>query len=526
VVALLMILATLITWFFNARRRAQRELDRFFTLTNDLFCIASFDGHFKRVNPAWEKTFGYTREELVARPFEEFLHPDDLEKTRQEFAREHHGLRTISFENRYRCKDGSYRWLLWNAHPVIEEQLVYASARDLTDRKQMEERLRQSEERIRLMLENIEDYAIFMLDLGGRIVSWNTGAERIHGYRAEEIVGQSFSRFYPEDKIRERFPEQLLVMAAEKGRSEDEGWRVRGDGARFWANAVINAIRTTQGELLGFVKVTRDITDRKEADERIQKLNEELKARADLLEEANRELESFSYSVSHDLRAPLRHIHGFVELLQKSRINEEDESSRRYLNIISRAAKEMGRLIDDLLAFSRTGRAEMHLVEIEMREIIDQIIHEREMECGGRRVTWEIKPLPRVAGDPRLLRLVWTNLLDNALKYTRPREEARIEIGQLLRDSDHAAGRELVFYVRDNGVGFDMQYASKLFGVFQRLHRAEDFEGTGIGLANVQRIIHRHGGRVWAEARVDSGATFYFSLPITDPHPILDQGHV
>jgi signal transduction histidine kinase len=263
------------------------------------------------------------------------------------------------------------------------------------------------------------------------------------------------------------------------------------------------------------LSLRREMTVRKQIEEHVLKLNGELKQRADLLEVANKELESFSYSVSHDLRAPLRHIHGFVELLQKSPVLDKDESSRRYMSVISKAAKEMGRLIDDLLAFSRTGRAEMHPVKIDMREMIDQIIQERVPECKGRRVTWEIKPLSTVAGDPNLLRLVWTNLLDNALKYTRPRPEARIEIGQIAGDGNGSAGRETVFYVRDNGVGFDMRYATKLFGVFQRLHRAEDFEGTGIGLANVQRIIRRHGGRVWAEGQVDSGATFYFSLPLT-----------
>jgi light-regulated signal transduction histidine kinase (bacteriophytochrome) len=212
-------------------------------------------------------------------------------------------------------------------------------------------------------------------------------------------------------------------------------------------------------------------------------------------------------------------------LLQKSPALLGDESSHRQMNIIAKAAKEMGRLIDDLLALSRTGRAEMHPIKIDLRKMIDQIIQDRAAECQNRRVTWEIKPLSMVAGDPGLLRLVWTNLLDNALKYTRQRQEAKIEIGQIAADGGNSAGHEVVFYVRDNGVGFDMDYASKLFGVFQRLHRAEDFEGTGIGLANVQRIIHRHGGRVWAEAQVDSGATFYFSLPLTVSQPPASDDH-
>ena len=185
------------------------------------------------------------------------------------------------------------------------------------------------------------------------------------------------------------------------------------------------------------------------------------------------------------------------------------------MNVISRAAKQMGRLIDDLLAFSRTGRVEMRLVKVDMREMVDQVIRDLEMECAGRKITWDIKPLNKVAGDPSLLRLVWTNLLDNAVKYTRQREEAKIEIGQMDDNHNGADVNEVVYYVRDNGVGYDTRYATKLFGVFQRLHRAEDFEGTGIGLANVQRIIHRHGGRVWSEAQVDIGATFYFSLPET-----------
>ena len=184
------------------------------------------------------------------------------------------------------------------------------------------------------------------------------------------------------------------------------------------------------------------------------------------------------------------------------------------MNVIAKAAREMGLLIDDLLAFSRTGRAEMHLIPVNMRELVEPCIRSLETETAGRRITWNVRPLSPVEGDPGLLRLVWTNLLDNALKYTRPRAEAKIEIGQEAGGGVTGESGQVVYYVRDNGVGFDMHYASKLFGVFQRLHRSEDFEGTGIGLANVQRIVHRHGGKVWAESRVEGGATFFFSLPV------------
>jgi signal transduction histidine kinase len=225
------------------------------------------------------------------------------------------------------------------------------------------------------------------------------------------------------------------------------------------------------------------------------------------LESANRELEAFSYSVSHDLRSPLRHIDGFVGLLRRHAGPSMDEKAIGYLEVISQSAKQMGRLIDDLLAFSRMGRVEMRASHVSLNRLVIEAQRELQVDTDGRSIVWNIGALPEVTGDPAMLRLVVTNLISNALKYTRTRDEARIEIGSA------NGGNEAVFFVRDNGVGFDMRYAKKLFGVFQRLHRAEEFEGTGIGLANVRRIIQRHGGRTWAEGAVDTGAAFYFSLP-------------
>ncbi len=241
-------------------------------------------------------------------------------------------------------------------------------------------------------------------------------------------------------------------------------------------------------------------------------LIDHLREQAAQLEAANQELEAFSYSVSHDLRAPLRHVEGFTDLL--IRTNPAEPLRGQHLQRISDAAVRMGRLIDSLLTFSRMGRAELRRLPVQLDRLLAEAQHELGAEAEGRAVEWQLHPLPEVVGDPDLLRLVFVNLLSNALKYARDRQPARIEVGLL-----PAAPAEVVVFVRDNGVGFDMQYRDKLFGVFQRLHHADEFEGVGIGLANVRRIIHRHGGRTWAEGRLDEGATFYFALPAAPSPP-------
>jgi light-regulated signal transduction histidine kinase (bacteriophytochrome) len=225
------------------------------------------------------------------------------------------------------------------------------------------------------------------------------------------------------------------------------------------------------------------------------------------LEESNKELEAFSYSVSHDLRAPLRHISGFVSVLREDLQPDLAENNRHSLDVIIDSATRMGLLIDNLLSFSHVGRAEMCFAQVETDSLMREVLREVQVETKGRVIVWEVGPLPEVFGDRAMLKQVWLNLVSNAIKYTRRREQATIRIGA------HARTDEVEFFVDDNGAGFNMNYAEKLFGVFQRLHRAEDFEGTGIGLANVRRIVARHGGRTWAEGKVDAGATFHFTLP-------------
>jgi K+-sensing histidine kinase KdpD len=251
-----------------------------------------------------------------------------------------------------------------------------------------------------------------------------------------------------------------------------------------------------------------EVEQRKQQEDEIRKLNQKLANRAAELESSNKELESFAYSVSHDLRAPLRHVVGFSELLQKQAASLLDDKSQRYIKTILDSAKKMGKLIDDLLSFSRIGRAETKRSLVNLEQLVKDVVSEIEQETRGREIAWKFDALPVCYGDRSMLMLVLVNLVSNAVKFTRMRTRAEIEIGCADGDND-----DLEVFVRDNGAGFDMQYANKLFGVFQRLHRADEFEGTGIGLATVQRIIHRHGGKVRAEGAVDQGATFYFSLP-------------
>ena len=252
----------------------------------------------------------------------------------------------------------------------------------------------------------------------------------------------------------------------------------------------------------------KEIAERKRAEAEIKALNKDLEFHVIQLESANKELESFSYSVSHDLRAPLRHISGYVELLLKNASSALDEKSLRYLTTISESAKRMGLLIDDLLTFSRIGRVEMQKTVFSLEQLVEEVVGDLEHETNGREIVWERGPLPDVYGDRSLMKLVFLNLIANAIKFTAPRKQAKIQIGTASGGDD-----ETVVFVRDNGVGFNIKYADKLFGVFQRLHAADQFEGTGIGLANVQRIIHRHGGKTWAEGEVDGGAAFYVSIP-------------
>jgi PAS domain S-box-containing protein len=379
----------------------------------------------------------------------------------------------------------------------VEQELL--QSRDELE-KEVAERTQQAS------LLNLTHDTIFVRDMSDIITYWNRGAEELYGWSAQEAVGK-----HSQQLLQAEFPIPIEEVRAEllrTGRWEGELRKTKADGSGVVVASRWSLRQDEQGRPLAILETNNDISDRKRREEEIRKLNVELGKRTSDLEATNKELESFAYSVSHDLRAPLRHMVGFTELLQKHLASTLDEKSLRYMRIILESAKKMGTLIDDLLAFSRIGRAETRETMVNLEQLVKEVLTDMQQETEGRNIAWKIGTLPKLFGDRSMLRLALVNLISNAVKFTRTHPQAEIEIGSLEKKEEG-----VVVFVRDNGVGFDMKYAHKLFGVFQRLHQSDSFEGTGIGLATVQRIIHRHGGRVWAESLVNRGATFFFSVP-------------
>jgi PAS domain S-box-containing protein len=374
-------------------------------------------------------------------------------------------------------------------------------ARDITDRKQAEEDLREKA--------SILDWAqVLVRDLDARIVMWNRGAEKLYGYSKEEAVGK-----LSHELLQSKFPlplEQIEQQLRQNDRWEGELIHRRKDGGTVVVSSVWVLHRDAKGLPSRILEANTDITEQKSAERELQKLNQDLEgrviARTAQLEAAKNELEAFTYSVSHDLRAPLRHIAGFCGILMEDCAPQLDADARHHLTRIQEGTRRMGVLVDELLALARVGRQALTYQPTRLNTLVDDVVALLKPDIEGRPVEWKIAELPPINCDPTLIRQVFQNLISNALKYSRNRTPAVIEIGH--REEN---GQTTIF-VRDNGAGFSMKYADKLFGVFQRLHRAEEFEGTGVGLATVQRIVQKHGGRAWAESEVDKGATFYFTL--------------
>jgi len=418
-------------------------------------------------------------------------------------------------ELKNRAKDGSFYWVDTTIVPFLKSDgtpYQYVAIRtDVTARKQAEAALRESEERLRTMFTQAPTGIALINSLTGQIQEVNPKFAQIAGRTKEEMLRIDWMQITHPDDVQEDLDNMARLNAGKITGFQMNKRYVRPDGSVVWISMTIAPNPGADKAHSHHLCMIEDITARKAAENEILQLNAELEQRVRdrtaELQAANQELEAFSYSVSHDLRAPLRHLTGFAQLLIKNDRAKLDDTARRHLTFISESAVQMGRLIDDLLAFSRSGRTELRKEPVNLDALVQEVIRGLHPETQGWRTVWQIAPLPVVNADAALLRAVLTNLFANAVKFTRSREEPTIQMGCTENE------RERVFFIRDNGVGFDMQYVDKLFGVFQRLHATEEFEGTGIGLANVRRIITRHGGRTWAESVLNEGATFYFSLP-------------
>lgn len=496
-------------------RRTQTFLDAIVENIPNTILVKETD-HLTYVlcNKASEALFGFTKEEIVGRTAYEFFPKEEADRFTAQDREALTGPNLLDIpEEIVHTRDQGPRLLHTKKLPFLEKdgqpQYILSISEDITDRKQVEEALRESKERYRQSVENSPN-PIFSVNRIGLIQTWNRACEQIFQYGAVEVIGQTYQKLLwnPED-LPDIEAKVALVFQRQALPDVDLSYRCKNGAQRFTVSRLYPLL-DRGGQVEGCMFANTDITERKEAEKEIRRLNEELEQRViertAQLEAANKELETFAYSVSHDLRAPLRSIDGFSQMLVEDYGPILPEGGQDYLQRVRTASQRMGQLIDDLLQLSRLTRGQLQREPVALSPMVEEIVAELQRSEPERRAEFIIAPEVMATGDVRLLRVVLENLLNNAWKFTGKEAQAKIEFG-FVHQNGHPT-----FYVRDNGAGFDMAYADKLFRPFQRLHGATEFEGTGIGLATVQRIIHRHGGRVWAEGAVDYGATFYFAL--------------
>ena len=478
-------------------------------LENSSDIISMFDENLNVIYRSKSATriTGWSDEEAMNKNGVNYIHPDDYQVAeniiREAIANQG---KTFNYSVRILHKDGHYLFVegvVTNLLHIEAVKAIVFNLRDITERKSAEEKLVSSELHYRLLIEQSVD-GIFVANQNGVYTDVNYAGSNMLGYTKEEIIGKTVADILEKEEL-PRLATLVSDHAAE-GIVVTE-WRFRRKDGSVFIGEVYGRM-LPDGRLQG---VLRDITYRREAEQKINNLNVELEEkvalRTEQLKKANEELEAFSYSVSHDLRAPLRAIIGFASILEEDYTSQLDAEAKRYTSIIKSNTLRMGNLVDDLLSFSRMSRHELNKTTINTNQMLKEVIAEVENNNENGKATWQVSNFPDVSGDPNTIRQVWVNLISNAFKYSRKTAEPVIEIGSIIKQT------ETIFFVRDNGVGFDEQYSNKLFKVFQRLHSAGEFEGTGVGLAIVEKIISKHDGKVWARSSPGNGACFYFSLP-------------
>jgi PAS domain S-box-containing protein len=470
------------------------------------------EGYVQTWNEGGRRIKGYADEEIIGQHFSRFYTEDAQ-------ARSHpaHELEIAEREGRYQeegwrvRKDGSRFWADVVITALRDEDgtlLGYGKVtRDLTARRLAEEQLRASVasissvntqlQQFRLLVAGVRDYAIFMLDAGGHIVSWNTGARHIKGYEETEVIGRHFSLFYTAEDRERGHPAHELEIAVREGRYEEEGWRVRKDGSRFWANVVITPLRNEHGVLVGFAKVTRDLSERRAAEENLRAVN--------------RELERFATAAAHDLSEPLHTIVGLADLTEQRAGDRLDDESREYLAHISAGARRLRRLVDALLEYSRASQDDLREGRVAIAGALDRVVDglAAQITAAGATIDYDPQQLPEVAADPVMVELVLQNLLTNALKF-RSDAPPRVDVRA------HRKGPVWRIDVCDNGIGISDEHRARIFDLFQRLHPSDRYPGTGLGLALVKRVVERHGGDLGVDPAPGQGSRFWFTLPAVE----------
>jgi PAS domain S-box-containing protein len=541
------IIATEVTSQALLNLKVQESEKKFRLLSDSMpqnIWTSNTEGHLNYFNKSVVEFSGLSLEEIAEKGWLDIVHPDDREENVRRWM---HSITTgedFLFEHRFRRYDGKYRWQLSRAIPQRDEngkiQMWVGTSTDIQDQKtsaselerQVKERtkelnmlneiLKQSEERYHLMVEEVQDYAILYLNKEGIIENWNKGAEKIKGYKAHEIIGQSFENFYTAVDRKSNLPQYLLKQAAKHGRSDQEGWRVRKDGTLFWASVVITAVHNDDGDIIGFSKVTHDLTAKKAADDKIKRNAAELEQKNEELEKMNKELQSFAYISSHDLQEPLRKIQTFSNLIVEKEFDNLSESGKDKFKRMQNAAQRMQTLINDLLAYSRTNTQEIKFTKSDLNTIIDEVKEDLKEEIELKKATIEAeKILCGVEVIPFQFHQIMYNLITNSLKFSSvdvaPKIIIKCEInkGRKMNNDRLEKEREYCHITfSDNGIGFDNVYKEKIFEVFQRLHGKERYDGTGIGLAIVKKIVDNHKGVITANGEVDKGAAFDIYIPV------------